>query len=99
MNVIYLRTGLTTLRPERLRGRHADGLLLVFVVDDVDAEYVRLEAEGVEFTTPIETEPWGERYFQVSDPNGIVDSAGDVGRDAAAEAWARATVEAPGGGR
>jgi len=72
MNVIYLRTGLTTFKPERLRGRHADGLLLVFVVDDVDAEYVRLEAEGVEFTTAIETEPWGERYFQVSDPNGIV---------------------------
>ena len=72
MNVIYLRTGLPTFKPERLRGRHADGLLLVFVVDDVDAEYARLEAEGVEFTTPIETEPWGERYFQVSDPNGIV---------------------------
>jgi hypothetical protein len=72
MNVIYLRTGLTTFKPERLRGRHADGLLLVFVVDDVDAEYARLGAEDVEFTTPIETEPWGERYFQVSDPNGIV---------------------------
>ena len=72
MNVIYLRTGLPTFKPERLRGRHADGLLLVFVVDDVDAEYARLEAEGVAFTTPIETEPWGERYFQVSDPNGVV---------------------------
>jgi predicted enzyme related to lactoylglutathione lyase len=72
MNVIYLRIGLTTFKPERLRDRLADGLLLVFVVDDVDAEYARLEAEGVEVTTSIETEPWGERYFQVSDPNGIV---------------------------
>jgi uncharacterized glyoxalase superfamily protein PhnB len=72
MNVIYLRTGLASFKPEHLRGRHADGLLLVFVVEDVDAEYSRLEAEGVEFTTSIETEPWGERYFQVSDPNGIV---------------------------
>ncbi len=72
MNVIYLRTGLTTFKPEHLRGHHADGLLLVFVVDDVDAEYARLEAEGIEITTPIETEPWGERYFQVCDPNGIV---------------------------
>ena len=25
MNVIYLRTGLTTFKPEHLRGRHADG--------------------------------------------------------------------------
>ena len=72
MNVIYLRTGLRTFKPEHLRGRHADGVLLVFVVHDVDAEYARLEAEGVDFTTPIETEPWGERYFQVADPNGIV---------------------------
>ena len=21
--------------------------------------------------TPIETEPWGERFFQVTDPNGV----------------------------
>ena len=70
-NLIYLRTGLATFKPERLRGRRADGLLIVFVVDDVDAEYARLQDEGVPITTPIETEPWGERYFQVTDPNGV----------------------------
>lgn len=71
-NVVFLRLGLATFKPERLRGRRADGLLVVFVVDDIDAEYVRLQSEGVRFTTPIETEPWGERYFQVTDPNGVV---------------------------
>ena len=70
-NLIFLRTGLATFKPERLRGRRADGLLVVFVVDDVDAEYVRLQAAGVAITTPIETEPWGERFFQVTDPNGV----------------------------
>ena len=70
-NLIYLRTGLATCKPERLRGRRADGLLVVFVVDDVDAEYARLQEEGVPITTPIETEPWGERFFQVTDPNGV----------------------------
>ena len=70
-NLIYLRTGLPSFKPERLRGRRADGLLVAFVVDDVDAEYRRLQAEGVAITTPIETEPWGERYFQVTDPNGV----------------------------
>ena len=70
-NLIYLRTGLATFKPERLRGRRADGLLVVFVVDDVDAEYARLQEEGVAITTPIETEPWGERFFQVTDPNGV----------------------------
>lgn len=69
-NLIFLRTGLPTFKPERLRGRSADGLLVVLVVDDIDGEYARVQAEGVTITTPIETEPWGERYFQVTDPNG-----------------------------
>ncbi|HSI99778.1 MAG TPA: VOC family protein [Patescibacteria group bacterium] len=71
-NVIFLRTGLPTFKPASMAGRAADGLLLVFVVDDVDAEADRLARAGLSFTTPIETEPWGERYFQVTDPNGVV---------------------------
>ncbi len=71
-NLIFLRTGLKTFKPDHLRGHAADGLLVVFVVDDVDAEFARLQAAGVPITTPIETEPWGERYFQMSDPNGVV---------------------------
>jgi catechol 2,3-dioxygenase-like lactoylglutathione lyase family enzyme len=71
-NVIFLRTGLATFKPEAVRGRHADGLLVVFVVDDIDGEYRRLQAEGVPITTPIGTEPWGERFFQVTDPNGVI---------------------------
>jgi catechol 2,3-dioxygenase-like lactoylglutathione lyase family enzyme len=71
-NVIFLRTGLATFKPPALAGQRADGLLLVFVVDDIDAEYARLADAGLAFTTPIETEPWGERFFQVTDPNGIV---------------------------
>ena len=69
---IYLRTGLETFKTESLRGREADGLLIVFVVEDIDGEYERLQRERVEITTPIETEPWGERYFQITDPNGVV---------------------------
>jgi uncharacterized glyoxalase superfamily protein PhnB len=45
---------------------------VVLVVDGIDDEYARIRSEGVEITTPIETEPWGERYFRVTDPNGIV---------------------------
>jgi uncharacterized glyoxalase superfamily protein PhnB len=55
-----------------MREQRADGLLIAFVVDDIDAEYERLQSEGVPITTPIETEPWGERFFQVTDPNGVV---------------------------
>ncbi len=71
-NLIYLRTGLPTFKPAALAGQHADGLLVVLVVEDIDAEYDRLIADGVEITTPIETEEWGERYFQVTDPCGVV---------------------------
>jgi catechol 2,3-dioxygenase-like lactoylglutathione lyase family enzyme len=71
-NLIFLQTGLKSFKPIHLRGRWADGLLIVFVVDDVDREYTRLKAEGVTITTAIETEPWGERFFQVTDPNGVV---------------------------
>jgi catechol 2,3-dioxygenase-like lactoylglutathione lyase family enzyme len=71
-NLIFLRTGLETFKPVSMRGHEADGLLVAFVVDDVDAVCARLEGEGVAITTPLETEDWGERYFQVTDPNGVV---------------------------
>ena len=44
----------------------------MFVVDGIDEEYARLQREGVPITTPIQTEDWGERFFQVTDPNGVV---------------------------
>ena len=71
LNLIYLRTGLPTFKPASAAGR-ADGLLVVFTVEDIDADYQRLVDAGVEVVTPIETEPWGERYFQMADPNGVV---------------------------
>ena len=71
-NLIFLQTGLASFKPKRMQGHRADGLLIVFVVNNIDREYSRLQAEGVPITTPIETEPWGERFFQVTDPNGVV---------------------------
>jgi uncharacterized glyoxalase superfamily protein PhnB len=71
MNVIFLRRGLPTL-PADQRDDHACGLILAFEVDDLDAELSRLEAEGVAITMPLTVENWGERAFQVRDPNGVV---------------------------
>ncbi|NKY37419.1 glyoxalase [Nocardia speluncae] len=72
LNLIYLRTGLSTFKPARIAGAAGDGLLVVFVVADIDTEYARLQAAGAPIVTTIETEEWGERYFQTTDPNGIV---------------------------
>jgi uncharacterized glyoxalase superfamily protein PhnB len=71
-NLVFLQTGLKSFKPIHMREHRADGLLIAFVVDDIDTEYARLQAEGVPIATPIETEPWGERFFQVTDPNGVV---------------------------
>lgn len=70
-NIIYLRTGLETFKPASASGK-ADGLLIVFTVSDIDSYYEIVQRDGVEIVTPIETEPWGERYFQMADPNGII---------------------------
>ena len=45
-NVIYLRTGLPTFKPAHRAGSAGDGLLLVFVVDDVDTAYEAVRAAG-----------------------------------------------------
>ncbi|WP_283136095.1 VOC family protein [Rhizohabitans arisaemae] len=71
MNVIFLRRGRESL-PADQRDDHAQGLILAFVVDDLEGELARLEAEGVAITMPLTEEPWGERAFQVRDPGGVI---------------------------
>lgn len=71
MNVVFLRRGLATL-PDDQRDTHAAGLILAFVVDDLEAELRRLTDEGVPVTMPLTEEEWGERAFQVRDPNGVI---------------------------
>jgi len=71
MNIVFLRRGLQSL-PEDQRHDHAAGLILAFVVDDLEGELARLQAEGVTITMPLTEEDWGERAFQVRDPNGVI---------------------------
>jgi uncharacterized glyoxalase superfamily protein PhnB len=71
MSVVFLRRGLATL-PADQRDDRAGGLILAFVVDDLEGELARLRAEGVPITMPLTTEEWGERAFQVRDPNGVI---------------------------
>ncbi|MFJ5678013.1 VOC family protein [Streptomyces sp. NPDC093097] len=71
MNVVFLRRGLPTL-PADQRDEHATGLILAFVVEDLEGELARLRSEGVEITMPLTEEEWGERAFQVRDPNGVI---------------------------
>jgi uncharacterized glyoxalase superfamily protein PhnB len=47
------------------------GLILSFEVADVDKEYERLKAEGLDICQELQDKPWGERSFVVDDPNGV----------------------------
>ncbi|WP_432544349.1 VOC family protein [Kineococcus sp. SYSU DK002] len=70
-HLVYLRRGLATL-PADQREEVAHGQIVAFVVDDLEGELARLRAEGVEITMPLTVEEWGERAFQVRDPNGVI---------------------------
>jgi uncharacterized glyoxalase superfamily protein PhnB len=70
-SVVYLRCGLATL-PADQRDDHVRGLILAFEVEDLEGELDRLTAEGVAVTMPLTVEEWGERAFQVRDPNGVI---------------------------
>ncbi|MFD4261657.1 VOC family protein [Streptomyces sp. NPDC058534] len=71
VDIVLLRRGIDVLPPDQ-RDRHADGLILAFTVTGLEAEEKRLRSEGVDITMPLREEPWGERLFQVTDPNGVV---------------------------
>jgi catechol 2,3-dioxygenase-like lactoylglutathione lyase family enzyme len=87
MNVVFLRRGLGTL-PADQRDTRAAGLILAFVVENLEGELARLRAAGVRITMPLTVEEWGERSFQVTDPNGIIIQLTD---------WSARPGGAPGG--
>jgi predicted enzyme related to lactoylglutathione lyase len=49
---------------------HRDEVILDFTVDDVDAEYPRIAALGVDWVMPPTTQPWGNRSMIFRDPAG-----------------------------
>jgi predicted enzyme related to lactoylglutathione lyase len=65
--------GVSFTLPQREAGEffNGKGLILSFEVEDVDAEYARLKAEGLDIYQELQDKPWGERSFVVDDPNGV----------------------------
>jgi uncharacterized glyoxalase superfamily protein PhnB len=51
-------------------GARSGEVILDFVVHDVDAEYQRIDALGVEWVLPPTTQPWGRRAMLFRDPEG-----------------------------
>ncbi|AZO51490.1 MAG: glyoxalase [Mesorhizobium sp.] len=57
--------------PEEGRGR-TSGLLINFEVGDPDAVYERVVAAGLPILRSLRDEPFGQRHFITSDPNGVL---------------------------
>jgi catechol 2,3-dioxygenase-like lactoylglutathione lyase family enzyme len=55
--------------PDRGRPRR-DEIILDFLAGDVDAEYPRVAALGVDWVLPPTTQPWGNRSMVFRDPGG-----------------------------
>lgn len=53
---------------EAFQGR---GVYLTIEVEDVDKLYNELKKKGVTIQIDLRDEPWGDRHFAISDPNGI----------------------------
>lgn len=70
-DIVLLRRG-TEVLPAEQRDREAGGLILALTVTGLAAEERRLREAGAPITMPLREEPWGERLFQLTDPNGIV---------------------------
>ena len=58
--------------PAVARSGRAAGVLLNFEVDNVDAEYERVLASGLDVQLALRDEPFGQRHFIVQDPNGVL---------------------------
>jgi catechol 2,3-dioxygenase-like lactoylglutathione lyase family enzyme len=70
VNLAIIEAGHESI-PEAARAG-VQGLILNFEVDDVDAEYARLKAEGLEMLQEPRSEPFGQRHFIARDPNGVL---------------------------
>jgi predicted enzyme related to lactoylglutathione lyase len=62
-------TGVVLFTPEGHEDRIGTFVNTSWEVDDVDAEYAKLTAQGVEFTGPPKKQPWGN-FFIMKDSEG-----------------------------
>ncbi len=47
------------------------GVYLTIEVNDVDAIYKVVKSKGIPISVELRDEPWGDRHFAITDPNGI----------------------------
>ena len=69
---IFSVEGMENLAPQSMKAAGTGCITIGFEVEDVDAEFDRLNAFGVEFVKLPTTHPWGTRSFWFRDPDGNI---------------------------
>jgi uncharacterized glyoxalase superfamily protein PhnB len=69
-SVGFSRRRFTEYSEDGSRPPQRDAVILDFLVEDVDAEYPRVAALGVDWVLPPTTQPWGNRSMIFRDPAG-----------------------------
>ncbi len=67
--IISEQTTLTIYNDGRLRQNNFQNICLAFTVNDVDIEFERLQALGVEIVSPPIVRPWGNKNMSFLDPD------------------------------
>lgn len=57
---------------EHLKDSSTAGTMIALIVEDVQNEFERISALGIQMIMDIKDEPWGQRRFQFLAPDGIV---------------------------
>lgn len=67
----FMKPGLE-FQASRFRNAYqGQGMWISVDVDNVDAEYQRIQSLDIPLELEIRDEPWGDRHFAILDPNGI----------------------------
>ena len=69
---IFAAEGMERMAPQSMQGAGHGSFTIGFRVEDVDAEYERLQTLGVEFVKLPATHPWGARSVWFRDPDGNI---------------------------
>lgn len=69
--ISFLLPGHPSQQPLFQQAFPGQGIYLTIEVDDVDSLYNELKKKGVAIQIDLRDEPWGDRHFAISDPNGI----------------------------
>ncbi len=68
-NIIISGASLAILKCEKTLSTGNDNMSMVFTVDDVDAEFVRLQNLGIIIIEPPTIRPWGAKNMRFYDPD------------------------------